>query len=139
MLLRRQQHGTATASTAMRYAPAKPGDRAGIVAFFNDSHYYFLGVVHDGTRPMLQLRRRAWRGVAGDSVVASVPIAVARRTPIYLEIRARNDRYDFLYATEPNAWKTLVAGADGTILSVKIGGGFVGSMFGLYAYSGSDP
>ena len=97
-----------------------------------------LGVVHDGTRPMLQVRRRAWRGVAGDSVVASVPIAVTWRTPIYLEIRARNDRYDFLYATKPNAWKTLVAGADGTILSVKIGGGFVGSMFGLYAYSGSE-
>ena len=35
-------------------------------------------------------------------------------------------------------WRALVAGADGTILSVKIGGGFVGSMFGLYAYSGSE-
>jgi alpha-N-arabinofuranosidase len=137
MLLRRQQHGTATASTAMRYVPARPGDRAGIVAFYNDSHYYFLGVVHDGARPVLQLRRRAWRGEAGDSVVAAAPIVVDGRAPIYLEIRARNDRYDFLYATQPNAWKTLVADADGTILSTRIGGGFVGSMFGLYN-SGSE-
>jgi alpha-N-arabinofuranosidase len=70
-------------------------------------------------------------------VVAAAPIVVDGRAPIYLEIRARNDRYDFLYATQPNAWKTLVADADGTILSTRIGGGFVGSMFGLYN-SGSE-
>jgi xylan 1,4-beta-xylosidase len=117
--------------------PARAGDRAGMVAFHNESHYYFLGVVHDGTAPVLELRRRAWRGEAGDSVVASVPIAVSPKAPLYLRIRAREDRYDFLYATKPNAWQTLVAGADGTILSTKVAGGFVGTMFGIYAYTAS--
>ena len=134
---RRQQHGSATASTAMWYVPARAGDRAGIVAFHNESHYYFLGLVHDGTAPVLELRRRAWRGETGDSVVASVPIAVSPTTPLYLQIRAREDRYDFLYATKPNAWQTLVADADGTILSTKVAGGFVGTMFGIYAYTAS--
>jgi len=132
---RRQQHGTATASVAMRYMPAKAGDRAGIVAFHNESHYYFLGVVHNGTGPVLELRRRAWRGEAGDSLVASTPIALSPTAPLYLRIRARLDKYDFLYATSPNAWKTLLAGADGTILSTKVAGGFVGTMFGMYAYT----
>ena len=134
---RRQQHGSATASTAMWYVPARAGDRAGIVAFHNESHYYFLGLVHNGTAPVLELRRRAWRGETGDSVVASVPITVSPRTPLYLQIRARQDRVDFLYATKPNAWQTLVADADGTILSTKVAGGFVGTMFGLYAYRDS--
>jgi alpha-N-arabinofuranosidase len=132
---RRQQHGTATASAAMRYRPAKAGDRAGIVAFYNESHYYFLGLVHDGTRPVLELRRRAWRAEAGDSLVASAPIASSPNAPLYLRIRARLDKYDFFYATTPNAWKMLLAGADGTILSTKVGGGFVGTMFGMYAYT----
>jgi alpha-N-arabinofuranosidase len=121
----------------MWYVPARPGDRAGIVAFQNESHYYFLGVVHDGTTPRLELRRRAWRGEAGDSVVASAPIAVSPKAPLYLQIRAREGRYDFLYATKPNAWQTLVADADGTVLSTKVAGGFVGTMFGVYAYAAS--
>ena len=134
---RRQQHGTATATVAMRYMPGKSGDRAGIVAFHNDSHYYFLGVVQDGAKPVLELRRRAWRGEAGDSLVASAPIALSPTKPLYLRIRARVDKYDFLYATSPNVWKTLLAGADGTILSTKVAGGFVGTMFGMYAYTAS--
>jgi len=136
-LARRQQHGSATASAAMWYVPTRPGDRAGIVAFQNESHYYFLGVVHDGTKPMLELRRRAWRGEQGDSVVASAPVAVSPKAPLYLQIRVREDRYDFLYATKPNAWQTLAADADGTMLSTKVAGGFVGTMFGIYAYTGS--
>jgi alpha-N-arabinofuranosidase len=132
---RRQQHGTATASVAMRYMPAKEGDRAGIVAFQNESHYYFLGVGREGAAPVLELRRRAWRGEAGDSLVASVPVALSPTAPVYLEIRARDDKYDFLYATAPGAWNALVMGADGTILSTKVAGGFVGTMFGMFAYT----
>ena len=133
---RRQQHGTATASTAMRYAPARPGDRAGIVAFHNESHYYFLGVVHDGGGPVVQVRRRSWRGgAAGDSVVASAPVALSSNAPLYLQIRARNNRYDFSYAIKPNAWTTLLADADGEMLSTIVAGGFVGTMFGMYAYT----
>jgi alpha-N-arabinofuranosidase len=136
MVVRRQQHGTATASAAMWYVPAKSGDRAGIVAFHNESHYYFLGVGLDGTSPTVQVRRRSWRGGAeGDSVVASAPISTAESAPVYLQIRARNDQYDFLYATRPNEWKTLVAGADGKMLSTIGAGGFVGTMFGMYAYT----
>src|SRR6185295_19104236 len=37
---RRQQHITASASTAMRYTPANDGDKAGIVALQNDDHFY---------------------------------------------------------------------------------------------------
>ena len=132
---RRQQHGTATVSTVMRYAPAKAGDLAGLVAFHNDRHYYFLGVVHDGTGPVLQLRLRASRdSTATDSVLATAPIG-SPGARLYLRMRARNGRYDFLYATEPNAWQPLRNDADGTVLSTKVAGGFVGTMFGMYAYT----
>jgi alpha-N-arabinofuranosidase len=137
LVLRRQQHGSASVSTAMRYAPARAGDKAGLVAFHNEAHYYFLGVVHDGTRPMIQLLRRAGRDATADSVLASEPLSGPPSGPVYLRIRARDGHYDFFYATEPDAWKPLLQNADGTILSTKVAGGFVGTMFGMYAYGGT--
>jgi alpha-N-arabinofuranosidase len=84
---------------------------------------------------VIQLRLRASRdSTATDSVLATAPIEPSAG-PVYLRIRARDGRYDFLYATEPNAWQALRNDADGTVLSTKVAGGFVGTMFGLYAYT----
>jgi xylan 1,4-beta-xylosidase len=133
-IARRQQHGTATVSTALSYAPAAAGDKAGLVAFHNESHYFFLGIVHDGTRPMIQLQRRASRDATADSVLAFAPVPERLTGPVFLRMRARDGRYDFFYATAPDEWKPLLEDADGTILSTKVAGGFVGTMFGMYAY-----
>jgi len=135
LMARRQQNGSASASTAMTYLPAKAGDRAGLVAFHNEDHYYFLGVVHDGGRPVIQVRRRSGRGAPGDSVLASAPVELTTTTPVYLEIRTRDARIDFRYGMKPNAWTMLLADADGTVLSTRKAGGFVGTMLGMYAYS----
>jgi alpha-N-arabinofuranosidase len=135
LIARRQQNGSASASTAMTYLAAKAGDRAGLVAFHNEDHYYFLGVVHDGGRPVIQVRRRSGRGAPGDSVLASAPVALTATAPVYLEIRTRDARIDFRYGMKPNAWTTLLADADGTVLSTRKAGGFVGTMLGMYAYS----
>jgi alpha-N-arabinofuranosidase len=135
LIARRQQNGSASASTAMTYLPAKAGDRAGLVAFHNEDHYYFVGVVHDGGRPVIQVRRRSGRGAPGDSVLASAPVELTATAPVYLEIRTRDGRIDFLYGMRPNAWTVLLADADGTVLSTRKAGGFVGTMLGMYAYS----
>ena len=134
-IARRQQHGTSTVSTMVRYAPGKPGDKAGLVAFHNETHYYFLGVVHDGTKPAIQLQRRASQTASADSVLASAPLEGTAGAPVYLRVRTRDGRIDFYYGTEPNAWKPLLLDADGTILSTKVAGGFVGTVFGMYAFA----
>ena len=135
-LFRRQQHGTATASAAMVYRPEKPGDRAGIVAFHNASHYYFLGVTQLDGRPTIRLWMRAGGAtLAADSVMASAPIEIPRDGRVFLKVQARDGRYDFSYATRENEWQDLARDADGTILSTRVAGGFVGTMFGMYAQS----
>jgi xylan 1,4-beta-xylosidase len=86
------------------------------------------------TQPVIQLRMRAGRATpAADSVVASAPIAIPADARVFLRIQARDGRYDFPYATRENDWQML--DADGTILSTRVAGGFVGTMFGLYAQS----
>jgi len=135
-IFRRQQHGTATASASMIYRPEKPGDRAGLVAFHNATHYYFLAVAHAEGAPVIELRMRAGRTTpAADSVLASAPLALAPSGRVLLRIDARDGRYDFSYATRENDWQVLLKDADGTILSTKVAGGFVGTMLGMYAQS----
>jgi alpha-N-arabinofuranosidase len=134
---RRQQHLNASASTAMTYMPAKDGDKAGLVAFHNEDHYYLLAVARDGGRTVVQLEKHAGPATGPDGqVVASAPIDLSSGAPVYLRADARGGRYDFSYATQPGRWTLLQGDADGTILSTNLAGGFVGTMLGLYAYRG---
>jgi alpha-N-arabinofuranosidase len=131
---RRQQHAWASAATAMRYAPAAPGDRAGLTAFHDDDHNYLLAVARSPAGPVVQLEMRSGAG-APTRVLASAPLRAATGAPVYLKIEARGDRYAFLYGERPGEWTVLVDDADGTVLSSKVAGGFVGTFFGMYAYT----
>ncbi len=135
LVVRRQQHAWATATAAMRYRPGAAGGEAGIVAFQGSDFWYFLGLTMVRGRQVIELRERAG-GRTGDTteVLASRPLEASSDSTIYLRIRARGARYDFSYAYRPDAWVTLKADADGTILSTKVAGGFVGTMLGMYAY-----
>jgi alpha-N-arabinofuranosidase len=132
---RRQQHTTASASTAMQFTPIDDGDRAGITAFHNETHYYLLALAKRGGQTVIELERRA--GAGDSTIVASVPVSIAPKAPIWLRVDARGGSYDFYYALRPNSWVAVQRDADGTILSTRKAGGFVGTLFGLYAYSGT--
>jgi alpha-N-arabinofuranosidase len=132
---RRQQHQFATAETTMRWAPTRDGDRAGLVALQSDDWWYFLAVGQAAGRPIIELRRRAGPGEPADgAVIASAPLA-APSEATRLRIAARAGRYDFAYAGEDGGWTTLAADVDGTILSTRTAGGFVGVVLGPHARS----
>ena len=133
---RRQQHMFATASTAVRFRPAKPGDKAGLAAIQNDEYWYLLSVARGAKGPEIRLERRAGpQDPAAGTVVASAPLRGRPDRPVELRIRARGGEYDFDYATRPGRWRPLRKGEDGKILSTRVAGGFVGTLFGLHAYA----
>ena len=122
----------------MRYAPEKPGDEAGITAFQNDDHFYLLAVANDEGAPVVRLERSVIGGAKGATeVVASAPLVATRDATTYLKIQARGPVYDFYYGRAPDAWTLLAKDVDGTILSTKKAGGFVGTLFGMYAHAGA--
>jgi hypothetical protein len=129
----------ASASTAMKYRPAQPGDEAGITAFQNDDFNYQLGVRLEGGQTVVRLVKHSGRGTpAGGDVIATAPLTLPASETIYLRIDARADKYAFYYGTSPGQWTLLKDGVDGTILSTRVAGGFVGTMLGLYAVSGGN-
>jgi xylan 1,4-beta-xylosidase len=132
---RRQQHIDAEATTAVRFNPLG-GGRAGLVALQSDEYWYFLAVARDGAgRPVVELRRRAGPDEpAAGTVIATQSLGFRAGAPVQLRIEARGGSYDFRWSSDGKSWNTLVADADGTILSTKRAGGFVGAMFGLHAY-----
>jgi xylan 1,4-beta-xylosidase len=139
IVARRQQHMTATATTAMTYAPAREGDRAGLVAFQNDDFYYLMSVALEGGQPTIQLHRAAGRGQgANPTLLASAPLRGPAGAPLHLRIEADRDRYDFLYGYSEDEWVPLHTGADGKNLSTRRATGFVGVTFGLYAYTDGE-
>jgi alpha-N-arabinofuranosidase len=150
-LARRQQHADATATTVVRFEPQHEGDRAGLVALQNDDFWISITVGKRwGKRAVLlewgptgKIRRSSIIHAAkseGDepsrSAIASAPLPGKPDAPVYLRIVATGKTYRFDYAVAPGAWKRLGT-IDGTILSTKTAGGFIGAVFGVYAHSGT--
>ncbi len=135
---RRQQHLAATVTTAVHFAAAREGERAGLAAFQSDEYFYALSVARVGGRRVAQVERRAGTGAV--EVVASRPLGGAPDAPVRLRIRADGARYAFDVAEGAGGWATLLGDADGRILSTRtaggFGGNFTGVVFGMYAQAG---
>lgn len=139
MWARRQQHMNATVSTTLRFTPQADGDKAGLVAVQNDDFYWFVGLVRDGGKTLVRVEKRAGKDDPVDGVVvAEKPVTLTSRQGVNLRIAVKGGAIDFAYSTKPGEWNTLKAGADGTTLSTKVAGGFVGTMLGVYAHGAAQ-
>jgi alpha-N-arabinofuranosidase len=125
-LARRQQHLVFEASTSLD-APA-PGIAAGIAAFQNETHWYFLGARRVGGQLELFIEGRTGEAT---QIVASTRIEYAKR--LQLKISGDKGAYAFAYAIDGKRWQPLGHTQDGTLLSTDVAGGFVGATLGPYA------
>jgi alpha-N-arabinofuranosidase len=127
-LARRQQHIAFTASTALELPEI--GTVAGLAAFQNEQHWYFLGVRHGSDGAELFLEKRA--GEAATQVISSRTLGSLKT--LKLKIVGNGGDYDFGFdAGDGRGWQWLAQHQDGTILSTEVAGGFVGAMIGPYA------
>jgi alpha-N-arabinofuranosidase len=103
----------------------------------NENHFYALSLARGAQGLVVRLERRAGEGEPEDGIsVASAPVSADAGDPIALRIDARGHSYDFLYALHPGDWRMLAGDLDGTLLSTKTAGGFVGVTVGPFARSG---
>ena len=125
LVARRQQHAFCTASAAISFQTNDANETAGLVVFQNEKHFYALLVSQKEGKPVLQLKKT-------DELLKEQQLD-SGSIDIQIKIVAKGKNYDFEYKTGSENWKLLEAGVDGTFLSTRTAGGFVGCYFGLYS------
>ena len=130
----RQRHAEMTFETQLHYQPLRDGDHAGLVAFADELHYYFVGLYRTagGNQVVVAARNGADDPDEG-RIIANIPYPGSGSGALRLRIEARGDTYDFSYAVGPGPWISLLANADGTILASELTNQFTGTMLGVYA------
>jgi alpha-N-arabinofuranosidase len=138
----RQQHLTCSASVIVDFAPASENEKAGLLIFQNETHFYFLCKSRDGNEQAIQLYRSADNKSSDDhmELIASQHIRdLQKGNALGLRIEARRDVYSFSYAFRPNTWMLLKDSVDAKFLSTKVAGGFAGAVYAMYATSLGKP
>lgn len=134
----RQQHATGSVSARLEFDPKAENEKAGLLIFQNETHFYFVCKSIIGGKSVIQLfssktesaQERAMELVASQELVGEMA-----RNPIGLKIEAHGSTYSFLYGTQKDKWTLLKDGVDARFLSTRVAGGFVGCMYALYATS----
>ncbi len=122
----RQQHLKGEASIAIDFKAQNENEKAGLLAFQNETHYYYAAVSNEKGAPVIQLFK-------GEELLESVPLDESA-TEIQLKMTFHDDVYSFQFKTGEQ-WEKLGGKLDGKFLSTKVAGGFVGVTIGPYTTS----
>jgi alpha-N-arabinofuranosidase len=125
-LARRQQDQKFEAGTLIS-AGLEPGVAAGLAAYQNHDHWYFLGARRTATGLDVFLERRA-----GQALRIAALETIEMPDALQLRIRADGQHYSFDYDAGLG-WRTIKENDDGSILSTNTAGGFVGTVLGPFA------
>jgi xylan 1,4-beta-xylosidase len=138
----RQQHLCGSVSSAIDFIPESENEKAGLVIFQNENYFYFLCKSQEGNKTVIQL----YKAAAGEASDNQIELITSREIPddqdkreLYLKIEANKNVYSFLYAFSPDDWILLKDNVDAKFLSTKVAGGFVGSIYAMYATSLGKP
>lgn len=132
-IAKRQQHADATVTTQLHFDPQIDGERAGLAAFQNSHTFYFLGVLRENGANSVCVFKRSAKDEPENGVKQAC--APAPQGAVNLQINVHRGLVDFSFAAANGAMQPLLKDADATILSTKKAGGFVGTVFGPYAFT----
>lgn len=131
-LVRRQQHTTFETETCLRFQPIEESDFAGLTIFQNEEFHFVFGKTMINGKVSL-IVNRIERGKV--NLVTHEMKSGDIDRPLYLKVSGDGPKYSFGYSLDGKNWITLVEKADGTNLSTRKAGGFIGALIGLYTTS----
>ena len=138
----RQSHIRCSTMTSLQFVAATENEKAGLAIFQNEHHFYYLCKSIEGGKPVVQL----YRSTKGEDMeLLKSETLPSNNQSVNLLIVADGPAYSFYWSSGFDStmdrvkWNLLLSGADGKFLSTKTAGGFVGSLFGMYATSMGKP
>lgn len=136
-IARRQQHAYCDASTSVNFTPGQDNEIAGLAAFQSENFHYLLGKTLENGHVKIKLLK-AYRDKDVDAYETLAEVKLEGndgKKPLNLKIEARGSKYAFYYGLDPEKWIVVKDEVDGTYLSTRIAGGFVGTTIGMYTSS----
>lgn len=131
-ILRSQQHTNFDTETKLEFTPQSSTDFAGFTLFQNEEFHFIFGkTLINGVESLIVNRVEKGKETLGTVALSKE----AAKKAIYLKIAGKGHNYDFMYSSDGKKWETLVTNADGSNLSTRKAGGFIGALIGLYATS----
>lgn len=130
----RQQHLEGYASTSLSFSPSSENEKAGMLIFQNENHFYFLCKSVENSIPVLQLYKSVKDSGGGMELLQSQKLPAGDHE-VNLKIEAKGNTYSFFYSLKNGKWNLFKNKVDAKFLSTKVAGGFVGCMYALYATS----
>lgn len=134
---KRQQHLNSIAETELSFAPKSDKEKAGLVIFQDESHFYYLCQSITQGKGVLQLYKGKPREKEME-LLTEVPLT-AKAGKVGLRIASQGSTYSFSFSEYAKNWKLLKDNVDAKFLSTKEAGGFIGCLYGLYATSSGEP
>ncbi|MDT0687852.1 glycoside hydrolase family 43 protein [Autumnicola psychrophila] len=129
----RQQHLTGEASVSLDFSTKKSNEKAGLIAFQNETHYYYICKSFAEGQEVIQL----YKGSEDGEVLLKSAKLDSPESLVKLKVEFDEDLYKFSYKTEED-WKNLGGDLDGKYLSTRVAGGFVGAVLGMYTTSNGN-
>lgn len=136
-IAKRQQHIICSAGTTLNFAATKPGEKAGLVAFQDESHFYMICKSVDSSQRAVVQLYKGTKNEKAMELLAEKPLTQGKQD-IQFKITANGANYGFEYAPIGGAWQVLKNNVDGKYLSTEVAGGFIGSVFAMYATSSGN-
>ncbi|GAA4447839.1 glycoside hydrolase family 43 protein [Nibrella saemangeumensis] len=133
---KRQQHLYSTAETELDFTPTSEKEKAGLVIFQDEGHFYFVAKSMAQEKAVLQLYKSKPREKDME-LLAEVPLTNASGKT-GLRITSKGDTYSFHVATDGKNWTLLKDNVDAKFLSTKVAGSFIGCVYGMYATSSGE-
>lgn len=132
VIAHRQQHNNCVVKTTLQFKATTDNEKAGLVIFQNETHFYYLCQSVENGLDVVQLFKSTNEG--NMQLLASKQLT---KIPGKLELKIEADGalYSFSFSAEKEKWVLLKDAVDGKFLSTETAGGFVGCVFGMYATS----
>ena len=142
MVADRQNHLNGYVSARMEFQTRADHEKAGLLIFQNENHYYFICKSADRTVPVVQLYKGPGHIPTntneGPQLLNSVPLRT-NNSAIVFKVTVDETGYSFYYSIKEGEWLLLRSAMDRKFLSTETAGGFVGCMYGMYATSSGKP